>query len=448
MFIGREKELGILEKKILSKDFEFGIVYGRRRIGKTRLLQEIVVRHDAIYYVANEMGLEYNLKQLSSTIASYYGEPYAFDSFEGVLQHLAKKSKDKKTIFILDEFTYLLTSNKELLSVFQNAVDQFLLNSGLKLILAGSHVGMIEDAISYKKPLYGRATFKIKVQPFDYYDASKFYPGMSPEDKVRLYSIFGGVPFYANRIDDSKTVKENILGLIVEEGSIFQDEIAFFLSQEVRSVSTYGKILNALASGATKLNEISTKSGSTNTGTISKHLNILMTLGIVEKEICFGEKSNSKKTIYRIKDQLFNFHFAFIERNKSQKVIMDPEFFYDAIIGPHLDRYVSIEFENICREFLKRKHSQTLQEIGRYWYNDAKKQQDIEIDIIMKENNELRVFECKWTKSKIGNNVLKALEEKAYHLGSPSFGLFSKSGYDPALENENLLLYKVNDLYI
>ena len=122
MFIGREKELKLLDTKIISSKFEFGIVYGSRRIGKTRLLQEVVKEHNAIYYVANEMGLEYNLSQLSAAVAGYFDEPFSFNSFELLFEYLAKKSKDQKIVLILDEFTYLMSTNKEILSVIQNII--------------------------------------------------------------------------------------------------------------------------------------------------------------------------------------------------------------------------------------------------------------------------------------------------------------------------------------
>lgn len=447
MFIGREKEIKILEKRVKSKGFEFGLVYGRRRIGKTRLLKEIVNKYQGIYYVANEMGLEYNLKQLSAVVASYYNESFTFENFDQLFQYIAKRSHEQRTIFVLDEFTYLISSNVELLSVFQNAIDQYLLNSNVVMILSGSHVGMIEDAISYKKPLYGRTTFKIKVEPFDYYDSAKFYPNKTSEDKIRLYSIFGGVPFYTSKIDDSKSVKENIVDLIIEEGSIFEDEIAFFLSQEVRSVSTYGKILNAIASGATKLSEITTKSGSVNTGTTSKYLDLLLTLGIVEKEYCFGENNKSKKTIYRIRDQLFNFHYSFIEKNRSRKIIMDPDNFFDQVVLPHLDEYVSVEFETICRDFLKRKHVSSIQEIGRFWHNDASKRQDVEIDIVMRANEQIYLYECKWTNTRIGMSIIKNFEHKSNYFTGALLGFFSKTGYNSDLIDKGYDLYEIDDLY-
>lgn len=446
MFIAREKEMEVLNSKIASGQFEFGIVYGRRRIGKTRLLQEVVKKHKAIYYVANEMGLEHNLKLLSSVVAHYFNEPFTFDSLDAVLTYLAQKSVTQKMILILDEFSYLIKTDKEILSIMQNCIDHSVSNSKLKLIISGSHVGMIEDALNYQKPLYGRATFKMKLTPFDYYDAAKFYPNVSNVDKIRLYSVFGGIPFYINKIDEAQSVEENIKRLIIEEGAIFEDEVFFFLSQEVRSVSTYGKILNAVVSGATRLNEISTKSGTSNTGTTSTYLDLLIQLGLIEREYCFGETANSKKTIYRIKDQLFKFYYTFIERHKTQKVLMGSDRFYNTFVKNQLDEFVSVEFETVCRDFLKRKYKATIEEIGLYWYNDKGEKKDIEIDIIMKTNEKLYAFECKWSNKPIGSRVKSELAKKAQRLEYAELGYFSKSGYEGKGE-KNVLYYDIDDLY-
>ncbi len=447
MFIGREKELGILKNKIKSNNFEFGIIYGRRRIGKTKLLQELVKDHDAIYYVANEMGFENNLEQLSRTVANYFNQPFIFSSYEDLFRFVGQKSIEDELILIIDEFTYLMSSNEEILSVLQNIIDHTLLNSKLKLIISGSHVGMLEDAISYKKPLYGRSTFKLKIEPFDYYDASKFYPNASNEEKIMYYSVFGGVPFYTNRINDNLSFKENVLNLLIEEGSIFEDEVTFFLSQEVRSIATYAKVLNAIASGATKVNEISTKSGISDTGNTSKHLDLLIQLGIVEKIYSFGERINSRKSMYKIKDQLFMFSYRFIERFRSQRTIMDPNIFYNTYIEPHLEEFVSFEFERISQEFLLRKYPNEIQEISNYWYNDAKLKMDIEIDIVMRKSDKLYAFECKWTNKNINGKIIEDLKYKTLHLNeNVNIGFFSKSGYADDV-NKSILSFSLKDLY-
>lgn len=447
MFVGREKEINILTSKINSKGFEFGILYGRRRIGKTKLLQELVKNHNAIYYVANEMGSDHNLQQFSRTVADYFNQPFTFSSYEDLFMFLGKKSIEEEVVIIIDEFTYLMASSPEILSVLQNIIDQHLLSSKLKLILSGSHVGMLEDAISYNKPLYGRSTFKLKLEAFDYFDAAKFYPNAPVEDKIRYYSVFGGVPFYASKIDDKLSFQENVISLIINDGAIFEDEVSFFLSQEVRSVATYGKVLHAISSGASRVNEISTKSGIADSGNTTKHLDLLIQLGIVEKIISFGEGLNSRKSIYKIKDQLFMFNYKFLERYRSQKTIMDAQSFYIKYVEPHLNELISFEFEKIAMQYLIRKFRNEIEEISSYWYNNSKLKQDIEIDIVMRRNGLLYAFECKWTNSPIDQKVESQLLSKIPHLGeNVKIGFFSKSGFSSNIDHSSLK-YNSVDLY-
>jgi AAA+ ATPase superfamily predicted ATPase len=447
MFIGREKELSIIENRINSNRFEFGILYGRRRIGKTTLLKQIVKSKNALYFVANSMGLEYNLKQLSQSIAAYFNEPITFEDFESIFKYLAKRSHDQKIIFILDEFTYLMDSNDKILTIIQNSIDQYLIDTSVCLIISGSHVGMIEDALTYQKPLYGRSTFKLKLEAFDYYEASKFYPNVTSIDKIRLYSVFGGVPFYISRIDPNQSVRDNIINLIIETGAIFEDEINFFLSQEVRSQSSYGRILNAIASGSTRVNEISTKAGNIPSGQLVSYLNVLINLGIIEKDICFGSNDQSRKTLYRIKDPLFRFHYTFIERNKSQKAIMNASLFYDQYIETKLDEFIALEFESIAQRFLIIKHSGQLERIGRYWANDARARIDIEIDIVASIKDKLIAYECKWTNSPVDLQIVNQLREKAKYLSIENLGFFSKNKFTADVYKTNYLLYTIDDLY-
>ncbi len=446
MFIGRKRELELLESNINSNDFEFGLIYGRRRVGKTRLLVEITKSHNAIYYVANELGLESNIKGMSKAIADFYGIPLGFDSLEDIFSFLAEQSLEKETIFILDEFTYLIEAEKGVLSVLQNIVDHKLLDSKLKLFLSGSHIGMVEDAISYKKPLYGRTTFKLKLEPFDYYDSSLFYPNFNSKDKIRIYSVFGGIPFYLVQIDDSMSVEENIQKLIIQNGAPFENEVTFFLSQEVRSISSYASILTAIASGATRYNEIQNKSGIASSGSLSTYLKTLMQLGIIEKERCFSDSQNTK-SIYIIKDQLFRFHYQFIEKNRSSREIMNANAFYNYLVKDHFEAFVSIEFERVCSQFLIRKYKDTILDIGRYWYNNKELKKEIEIDVVLLTTDGLSTYEAKWTNSKIDHRISSRLVEVSKDLNPDSFGLFSKSGYTDIKKREDFDLYDVDDLY-
>jgi AAA+ ATPase superfamily predicted ATPase len=327
-----------------------------------------------------------------------------------------------------------------------------MINTDMTFILSGSHVGMVEEAISYQKPLYARSTFKLNLKPFDYFDSAKFYPGFSNEDKIRTYSIFGGIPFYLEKIDYTKSLRDNIIDLTVVAGAAFEDEIMFFLRQELRSISSYGSIISAIASGATRLNEITFKSNVNDTGAASKYIDTLIGLGIIEREICFGEKPNSRKTIYRIKDHFFHFYYEFIESNKSKMAIISKELFYDLFINPKLEEYVSFKFEIIAREFLIRKNlSNTTEdifvEIGRYWGNSPILRQEVEIDIVTKTQNGNTAYECKWTNDLFRLDVVNNLKEKSRHLMVTAFGGFSRSGYTRDAKENLDICYTVDDLY-
>ncbi|NCU27849.1 ATP-binding protein, partial [Candidatus Nomurabacteria bacterium] len=312
MFIGREKEKQIILKHIDSSSFEFGIVYGRRRVGKTALLKEVMKQNTGIYFVANEMGFDYNISEFAGTVANYFNESVTFKDLEMIFSYLCKKSLEQRVLVVIDEFSYLFSREPGVQSVLQNIIDNELIKSNVKLILAGSQVGMIEEVISYKKPLYGRTTFRLKITAFDYFDAAKFYPGFSSEDRIRAYGVLGGIPYYLSKVDDSFSLRDNIIDLVLREGSFLADETEFFLKQELRAVSSYGMIIHSVSRGATRLNEISTKSQIGNTGTATKYINILRDLDIIYKEVCFGEGESSKKTIYKLKDHSFDFYYTFV----------------------------------------------------------------------------------------------------------------------------------------
>jgi AAA+ ATPase superfamily predicted ATPase len=354
-------------------------------------------------------------------------------------------------LLVIDEFTYLFTKETAIQSLLQNAIDTHLVESNVTLILSGSHVGMIEDVISYNKPLYGRTTFKMKIKPFDYYESSLFYPKFENEDKVRLYSVFGGIPYYLSKINDSISIKANIERLIIDENAILADESEFFLKQELRSIISYSMIINSICSGATRLNEISTKSQVNNTGTATKYINTLRNLDIIEKEICFGEKPNSKRTLYKIKDNFFNFYYKFIYTNKSKMILLSPAVFYDKFIGPKLDEYVSFIFEKVAKEYLIRKNhvakDDTFYEIGRYWGNNKMLKREVEIDIMTKDDKGNIAYECKWTNDLFRNSEVKDLKEESGFLKPYRLGGFSKSGYSDKAITSLDLNYTVDDLF-
>lgn len=441
----------LIQSHIDAKKFEFGIIYGRRRIGKTTILKELVRRNRGIYFFASEMDYGYNLSELSRAVAEHYGEAVTFDSLEMIFEYLHKKSLSERVLLIIDEFTYLFAKEPGIMSLLQRIIDSQLVSSNIALILSGSQIGMIEDVISYKKPLYGRTTFRLKIRPFDYSDSAKFYPGFSNEDRIRAYGVFGGIPHYLSKVDDQIPLKDNIVNLILREDGILADETEFFLRQELRAVSSYSMIIHAIANGATRLNEISTKGQIHNTGTTTKFIDTLRGLDIIEKEVCFGEGEKSKRTLYRLKDNFFHFYFTYIQSNQSKRALLEPATFYEVGIAESFDEYTSFIFEKVCREFLVRTNvgsgEHAILEVGRYWGNNKKLKREVEIDIATRSAGGIAVYECKWTKKVFGKEEVQGLKNESEILDPYMLGGFSRRGFSAYAKEKLHRAYRLDDLF-
>ena len=220
MFIGRANEISKLNELYASNKFECVIIYGRRRVGKTTLIEEFCKGKNSIYFVGIESTIQNNLENLSKSIFSLITPnlsqyPY-FDRFDKALDYIYEKFSGEQIILILDEYPYLASSDKSVYSILQNYIDHKFKNSQLFLILCGSSMNFMENQVlGYKSPLYGRGTAQFKIKPFDYFDSSKFYNSFSHEDNAIIYGITGGIPQYLELFDDKKSLKENIINNVV-----------------------------------------------------------------------------------------------------------------------------------------------------------------------------------------------------------------------------------------
>jgi len=453
-FIGRISEIKRLEEIYASSNFEFGIIYGRRRIGKSTLLKEFIQKKNAIYLVANEKKIEFNLNLFANEISKITGNSHIkFSSFSDMMTYVFETIKTKM-ILIIDEFTYLVSNNKAILSELQNAIDKYRNDSMLKLIISGSHVGMVEDMLAYKKPLYARKTFALKLKEFDYLDASLFFPKFSYEDKIRIYALCGGIPYYLQLFDDSKTLKENIINIFIRPHASLENELDFLFQSEFRKKSVYSSILQVVANGKTKLNDISQLSHINDTAKTSTYLKPLIEMELIKKEFAF-KASSKRRTIYKIKNNLVNFVYTFLEENRTSHNLLNPDDFYDIFIEQRLDEYVSLIFEDICIQYLIKRNkivesSEKVIDIGHYWLNDNKSSIQIEIDICTKTLKDYIIYECKWTNSKVDIHIMFDLENKSQKINDftvKGIGAFSKSGFTTEVKEKYARIFDLNDLF-
>ena len=218
------------------------------------------------------------------------------------------------------------------------------------LILCGSSMSYMEDyVLAYKSPLYGRRTAQMKILPFDFADTCRCFTRFSDTDMALIYGIAGGTPQYLLQMDDRLSVDENIKNTFLNPSSSLFEEPENLLKQEVREPALYNAIITAVAGGASRMAEISTKAGE-DTSLCSAYLKNLISLGIIYRETPFGEKS-SRKSIYVIDDNMFRFWYRFVPENISVIARGASELAYKRI-EPYLSDYMGSVFEEICRQYL------------------------------------------------------------------------------------------------
>jgi len=413
-FIDRERELEFLEEKFGNKR-QLIVLYGRRRVGKTELIKQFCKNKDHIYFLADRRGSLLNAERFANIAAEHFGDiPPRVRNFDDAFTYIAKRLDERKIVITIDEFSYLVEKDDSIPSVFQLIWDEILKDKNTMLILCGSLVSMMENILSYRSPLYGRRTGQWKLSPLRFNNAKQIFPGYSTEQKVEAYSILGGIPFYLNTFDDEKDIYTNIEEKILTKGEILYEEVEFLLREELRDYSSYLSILEAIARGNSRISEIANFS-KIQTKDLPKYLNVLMRLDIVEKVHPITEKKTTKRTIYKIRDNFFDFYFRFVYPFKSELELGNTKKVM-GIIKKDFNMFVGKKFEDISREFLYEMNLKGLMpfrllNIGTWWEKDK------EIDAVAfnKEEKKILFCEAKWqdlSRSE-AEKVLEKLKEKA-----------------------------------
>ena len=439
MFIGRKKEIFDLNKRYESGRFEFAVIYGRRRVGKTTLINEFVRGKECIMYSATETNSRKNLMDLSKSIyalsSDFENASGMFLDFQAAFEAVFQIAKERRIIFVIDEYPYLASCESGIASVFQILIDRCHQKSKLFLILCGSSMSFMENQVmGYQSPLYGRRTCQYKIKPFDFFEMKEYYKNADGEDLAMLYGITGGIPLYMSMMDDRLAIEDNIKDNFLTASAYLYEEPTNLIKQECRDASQYNTIIGAIAQGASRLSEICSRTG-IDTALATSYLNRLSGLGIVKKEIPFGV-SSSKKSWYVLEDFMFRFWYRFVQDNVSAINRGMKDQVYQRI-APCFSDYMGSVFEEICKQYLWKllsegKSAVNFMDIGRWWGTDSKKRQQAEIDIMGIEDKETALFaECKWRNEKTDLQVLEKLtacsELFSYH--NVHFHLFSKSGF-------------------
>lgn len=432
-FIDREEETAFLEEAYTQNKSQLIVLYGRRRVGKTCLLQHFMKGKKHTYYLCTKGKEAEQIRLLSRMIGETFNDTALllspFSDWRALFIYLHEKAQRDKFLLVIDEFPYLINANPAITSIFQKYWDEYLSNTKIMLILCGSSIAMMEsEVLAHKSPLYGRRTGQWKVMPLDFRNVLKFFPKeASIEEAVRIYAITDGVPFYLAELDLGRSAIENILEKIAKKGKMLYEEGELLLKEELRDPLTYFSILEAMSAGNTKQTEIANRVGMVSTA-LPRYLSTLERLQYIQRITPVTEPKKSKKTIYKIKDNFMDFWFKFIYPNRSYIEENNYKKFGE-ILDIYFEKHVSFAFEGICRDFLKRQNAKNL--LPAYftktgtWYGYHRDEstgdrKPVEIDIVALDEKGTGVLfaECKWhdLSQKDVKKLIVALKEKSTYV--------------------------------
>ena len=456
-FLGRTDQLKKLNREFSSEEMRLSLIYGRRRVGKSELVKQAIkeTKIKSIYYECKQVTEASNAQGICEVLSETLGIPkLGYTNIEELLNYIFSLSKEEPLILVLDEYPYLRENIKGLDSILQSLVDKYRETTKLKLILLGSYVEIMKSLLEYSNPLYGRVNLTIDLKQMDYYESSLFYPNFSPEDKVKLYSVFGGIPYFNRLIDNKKSVRENIIDLIASSGAPLENEVSIYLSTEISKMVNANEVFEALAKGYSKYSDILSQSHVSSGPTLVDVLDKLIKMEVVEKKSPINDENNKKKAGYYICDNLSSFYYRYIFKYSSQLKIMDPEVFYDKYIEEDFEQmYVPKKFEEICKQYLinqNRKGNITpvIERIGKYYYDNPKTHSNGEFDIVTQDENGYAFYEVKFRKKKISKEVIeeeiKQVNDTGLHCYK--FVFISRSGFTEE-ETDTIQHIQLEQLY-
>ena len=456
-FIGRKEYLSKLIKISNTNELSVVLIYGRRRVGKSELVKQMIRQSDikSIYYECKQVAEASNVLCLSDIVSDVLEMPkLGYNDIDSLLDFIFKISEKEKITLVLDEYPYLRESVKGLDSILQALIDKYRDTSKLKLVILGSYVEVMRSLLEHANPLYGRVDLTIDLKQMDYYESSLFYPAFSNEDKVRIYSVFGGIPYYNRLIDDSKSVKENIIELIASSGARLENEVSLYLNSEISKIVNANEVFEALAKGFSKYSDILSQSHVSSGPTLIDVLEKLMKMEVVEKTAPINDPNNKKKVGYQISDNLSLFYYRYIFKYSSQLKIMDVEMFYKKYIEKDFEEnYVPHQFETIAKQYLINmnkagKINPVFEKIGKYYYDNPLEHKNGEFDVVTEDEKGYVFYEVKFKNSPITKSTIdeEISQVQSTGLKCYKYAFISKSGFK-CTKRKDLKLIVLDELY-
>lgn len=460
MFIGRENEIKEMQESLNKHDYQGIFIYGRRRIGKTELITQALsdTPLKILSFEFRKTTIKRNLELFVPYVKDFFNDKHSdFKTFDALFDYLLEKSVEQEYILVLDEFSFLLNEDFSNESSLASAIDKYKTKSKIHLIISGSYVGLMEKMINKDSHSYGRFNHIISLRPFDYYTSSLFYPNYTPEDKIMLYSVFGGVPFFNSLIDTNKTALQNIFDLIIRTDSICEHEIKEIIMGETTKEPLLNELLLIIIDGKKKYTDIKSVFESQGKARPDYYIEKLLDMDFIIKKYPINDIDNKKKIMYEIKDNLIDFYYRYIFIAQNRELRRDPEFYYNNFVKDNFTSfYIPHKFEEIAKEFLMRKNIEgaikpPFYNIGEYRYDNQKEKINRQFDIVTQDKNGYISYECKYKDSPINSSDINEEITQTSNLPNIKFyklGFISKNGFEKDINLSEYNTFTLEDFYL
>ncbi|MBL7112182.1 MAG: ATP-binding protein [Bacteroidales bacterium] len=443
-FINRQRELEYLGQEYDREGSTFVVIYGRRRLGKTALIKEFICdKSNVVYFLADKSSETVSINLFREVINRSSGSTFWPDirlsTWDQLFDYyLGTTGMDVKKILIIDEFQYLVWSDRAFPSILQRIWDEKLKDQNIMLILCGSSVSMmLSEVLNYDSPLYGRRTGQIQIQPLNFLSLQEFIPHANPVFLAEIYGLTGGVPKYLDFFKERSSRDTLIQQTYLNVDHFLNQEARFILSEEINEPINYFSILKSIAGGNRKISSISNDLQYPSQK-ISPYLHTLQQIGLVERLVPVTETMphKSKKGLYRIRDYYLRFWFRFVYPYQSDISLGNTRWLLEKIETEYSD-FMGPVFEDICRQQIPYLFPGQYTRTGSWW----NKLNETDIVCLNPDSKQVLIGECKWTNKYVGMDTLIQLTELAkmidfgFHPASIHYILFSKSGFTKELLN-------------
>jgi uncharacterized protein len=450
-FVSRKMELGLLADLYQRPDAQFLILYGRRRVGKTALITHWArgLPQPHLYWMASQTSAVNQLRNFSQALFQFLNPgaavtpTFSYPTWDAAFAEVARFAAAQRVVIVLDEFTYVMQADPEVPSLIQKAWDHSLKESQVFLILTGSLAGIIQrTALDYQSPLYGRATARLKLQPFSFGALAEALPNYNSEQRVAVYTMTGGVPAYIQLFDDRLNILQNLQQRIVTPANVMLNDSVFLLQEQLDEPRNYMAILEAIAAGFHGLTEIASMSG-IDRSNISKYLAVLRELGYVERltPATVRRPEQSRQGRYVITDAYLRFYYRFLAPHvaaiEQGRIKQATSLLYDHLldfIGTHT-------FEELCRDWVNDVSEMgelpfLPERVGSFW----SKQVQVDVVAINWRSKDILLGECKWGQGDVSRSVIQTLFDKTEKVlpGNVSwrvhYAFFGRHGFTSAAQ--------------